>query len=362
MDVGKAQEGSPAEVAPTSHHGNPHDERTCEMDNLKQQVQYLRNRMALYEKTYGVLSENDVVRDNKTALGSPLDPVVIRTPIQICSGRPLTIKSASEISIFDPVRISCTVPVTIEPLWKNEKATVSLCSDINSDFVQGWNKLPDELRVRILGSGIRGVAGHWIQTTLSSSIHEGDFVNGPLVIDDISPARLWKYCLFPYLKMTPEIATLSKEIYYKTNIFHIGAPRTISPRMRGLTTYLRYPSPAVNHYIRNIRMSIDMSPSHWKFLERLAGGAYGFANVNYVQVNLRWSPDVAGQWLQMGNDIPLQNKWEDFVRVIGNGVNFSMAGEVVFHDVLERDQSLMDFRGLKTDMEGEIRGKIRFSV
>ncbi|KAF2875701.1 hypothetical protein BDV95DRAFT_654568 [Massariosphaeria phaeospora] len=189
---------------------------------------------------------------------------------------------------------------------------------LNAMFATGWNKLPDELKVRILEYNL--------QTTR------------------ICGKRAVRKILLPYLRMTPDIATLSKEIFYKTNKFHFNI--TNDEVERGVIHHpmlplliSRPPSQVVAPQIRHLAVTTYLSEATWAVLIEISKGGYGFQALTTLEITI---------------DMSLLNRVRDFWKfaeeVLGEGVSFSCHGHVRF----------VSFTTKEPEVKAEIRSKIRF--
>jgi len=156
---------------------------------------------------------------------------------------------------------------------------------LTTKFALGWNKLPAELKVQILKFNLVRP-------------------NREVVVEEMDMNRY----LRPYLSMGPDIAQLSREIYYKENTFLVE-PRYELPR-RGT---LRYPPPNINHPIRRLHFFIFINRyfiRDWGRLQNLANGRYGFANLQYVWVCFapRYAPEPELDSLEQSDKIRFECK------------------------------------------------------
>ncbi|KAF2875697.1 hypothetical protein BDV95DRAFT_603106 [Massariosphaeria phaeospora] len=115
------------------------------------------------------------------------------TSIQLYSDAPMEI-SSGQISHNLPsdLRIHFTTPVLVTA---PKDLTIWTTLPLGPEFTKGWSKLPDELKVLVLSFNL------------------------------VFRQRIYQYSLpnafLPYLRITPEIARLAKQVYYSDNIFRV---------------------------------------------------------------------------------------------------------------------------------------------
>jgi hypothetical protein len=183
--------------------------------------------------------------------------------------------------------------------------------------------------------------------------------------------------------ITPGLAALAQEAFYTVNTFRLAVdnPRILNGnRDLGPTLQYRlmptfaYPRPSLNHYIKNLELVLCIGHKEWGWLARLAGGAYGFQNVKWVRIYFLWSlcslnytrPGLSKDMF-FRDDSLLRREWDAFMKnTVRNGVKFRAAGLVEFCEA--RTPMLSTKTGIKmsqksqVQMEGELRGKIKFGV
>ncbi|KAF2114313.1 hypothetical protein BDV96DRAFT_94708 [Lophiotrema nucula] len=156
---------------------------------------------------------------------------------------------------------------------------------LSADFATGWNKLPVELKMQIL--------------SYSLTIKK-DFTVMP------TPRMVYFTEYFRYLRMTTEIAEISKKVFYTENTFRCYYEHLRSPTKQ---YSFQYPNPTINSFIRHVEVTVSLrGPA--KFLRKLADGDYGFAKLQTAKVTLdwkvscinapfkfeRWSPELKREW------------------------------------------------------------------
>lgn len=147
---------------------------------------------------------------------------------------------------------------------------------LGADFVYGWHKPPDELKMRMM----RMLA---VNLYLESSIRYSTSINRYDVTEFLR-----------HLKSTPEVARLSRDIYYTSNAFTIEESRHSSTGVhivgngRMTARYMIYQQPSLNTRIRSVTFEIcsfgGMTTTH---IRRFANGDCGFENLRQVKFVIR---------------------------------------------------------------------------
>ncbi|KAF2249417.1 hypothetical protein BU26DRAFT_551148 [Trematosphaeria pertusa] len=259
------------------------------------------------DKTNMDPADKDAAKPSET--GDPLaEPLQLFTPMTIPFGTSLTVTSLTSITVNGPIVIQSTAPITIKPTHATG-VQIALSKDLGADFVHGWNKLPDELKVRILSFNL----------TRTSTF--GYF-------DTMSCLRSLAKGILGYLCTTPEIAGLAREVFYSTNTFRLQPVRYSLPS--GAPTddlVLAYPSRGVNSRIRKLEIRVCLDDDEWPFLERLAEGAYGFENLQYVIVVVDISFVLYSSY---AGGIYTDRRCVNVVDILGDRVRFRNRGELEF--------------------------------
>ena len=288
------------------------------------------------------------------SIGSVANPVHFQTPMRLSNGSSLTLVLSGGLRINGPVLIHSSAPITITPI---DETSVDIASvaDLGSNFVRGWNKLPDELKVRVLSFALHA--------SLATSTRHG-------VVTSDNFRACYRSLLKPRLENTPEIATLAKEAYYNINLVRLSSnQRYLSSHGHGRRLHFRYPSPAVNSCIRRIAVHVNIRPQEWQYLMRLATGTYGFENVARVYIVLLWGHDsISGtesRILRYNDDkSSLLRDWDKFMTdTVGDGVAFKAGGKIV---AIKDKYDIMTKMGVSVEsrirMEEDLKSKITFGV
>lgn len=198
----------------------------------------------------------------------------------------VTIWSASPIRVIRHVLPGRTI--IIEP-----------ASSLGTNFAIGWMKLPVEVKEQILA--------HNLVSAIPKGHIEYDTCYAP-----------WDFgVLLHHLRCTPEIAALSREIYYKRNVFLLE-PEGVDG-YNAVPYNLMYPGPAVGHLVRFIEFKCKLGTRAVQKLEGLSQRQYGFPNLKYLKLTLDAS-------LCLGGDRADFRQW--LHRIIAGGVDFHCKGEM----------------------------------
>ncbi|KAF2635719.1 hypothetical protein P280DRAFT_473632 [Massarina eburnea CBS 473.64] len=227
------------------------------------------------------------VKDEADVQQSPAHrPVKIHHPHQMLRSETIDILSPTPIQVAPGVFISSASPITIT----TSKSAITLLAPterLGTGFGRGWNKLPVELKLHILRYNVSAQEGY-ANTSCSFCempifndkvhvgcpyIRNGKWLNRSCDFDVMKEKKLYRY-----MRLTPEIAALAKEIFYGTHIFEFmyHLPPMLCLRER-------------NRFVRRlnlveISMSENSSPSPWEILSNLSKKQYGFTNLSRIHI------------------------------------------------------------------------------
>ncbi|KAF1958168.1 hypothetical protein CC80DRAFT_502961 [Byssothecium circinans] len=206
--------------------------------------------------------------DKISQLGSSaLNPIELHVPMYLRANTeywfstPGAIQVQRDLRPYQPVAlIAANAPVMLrlsQGRWITSKAPLGCM------FEKCWSRLPDELKLRVLRTQL---------------------------VQSLPVERANKAEFYHYLKMTPEIAALSKDIYYKENTFNIG-PIPLRGQSSlfgdiGLCGPALETRPFVHHL--TFTLGIDPSGMEWRLLKRLANGEFGYTNLVHVEIQVPW--------------------------------------------------------------------------
>jgi hypothetical protein len=199
---------------------------------------------------------------------------------------------------------------------------VTSTASLGASFKDGWVKLPDELKEQILSFNVVDI-----------------------VREDEIPARaatlIAKARLFHHLRSTPEIATISRYLYYKHNVFQLEPTRIRPQPFFAARPALRYPGPSVGHMIRSIHFACAMKRWAWQSLTRFSEGTYGFPNLCFLRITF-----YGGKIFDHGH---LNHDFDDFHDDVAiNELRFACDGELTVSSESTRRSFSRVFLGLET--------------
>ncbi|KAF2634734.1 hypothetical protein P280DRAFT_511720 [Massarina eburnea CBS 473.64] len=147
--------------------------------------------------------------DSKTTADTEVAKVIeLHNQIVLLPPQSIFIRCDSMISIqtndgrgiYEQMLIAAKTPLLI--VASGRGLVCSTTQDLGPKFAAGWNKMPDELKLRILGFAL----------IKEEDINYDHGANVPL-----GWARFKRTLLYKFLKSTPDIARLTTEAYYSNN-------------------------------------------------------------------------------------------------------------------------------------------------
>ncbi|KAF1958166.1 hypothetical protein CC80DRAFT_533990 [Byssothecium circinans] len=259
--------------------------------------------------------------DEVSRLGeSPLTPIKLLTSMHLRANKDYWIHPTSRIRVGDwdkiirpshfpylvatDGRTLCNqLPGIILPSGAMQIRLVESCwlhavGPMGAAFVDGWNKLAVELKVNILNIDLRK----------------------PYKIRyDDHPASLLRL-----LRLTPEMADLSKGFYYKTNTFELKPLQKLATTIRHDLQYkptLRGPPPTVRNLICKVVFKCSVNIKDWELLRTFATGTTGYTGLCHVEIRVEWGSQARAQWAQPGS-------MENVKKALQGYVQFSCAGRI----------------------------------
>ena len=190
----------------------------------------------------------------------------------------------------------------------NRKLNIIPVGPVARGFTRGWLKLPVELKLAILRCNL----------TFSVAIWPSN-VNAVI-----------RNHLLPYLRMTPDIASLAKAVFYQENQFIMQ----FSSSMPGSNTALVKPPMPVRSQLRRIKFLTRLTVPDWQMLRIIAeeGGKAGFTNLVHLQVRCLLK-EAAAEYKRHGhgNNEDTTEVSEDYCHNLrGPQIRFSFDGEVLY--------------------------------
>ncbi|KAF2114315.1 hypothetical protein BDV96DRAFT_647021 [Lophiotrema nucula] len=265
-------------------------------------------------------NNNNTTQPLPTMASTKEEVVEILTPMTIHPGSNLRIFSANPILLrppyTEPFGIQAATPIRLHNTGSIE---VESTAPLDTRFVNGWNKLADELKVQILkhNLGCRPIHHYDARVKVNSK-------------------------LLPHLQMSPDIARLAEETFYKHNTF------VVTPYGSHWDRRFAYPPRRVNTYIRRLSIVTDMD-SDWALLRKLARGDYGFENLRHVTLTYEFGTADTLLGLENGDDERryLDEHW------LSEPIVFHPEGEITLRGSWgepEKDDELLEL----------LRGRIKF--
>jgi hypothetical protein len=163
---------------------------------------------------------------------------------------------------------------------------------------------------------------------------------------------IWnQHALFHHLKMTPEIATLAKRIYYTSSAIGLEV---------GLGFFiwigLKYPSRTVNHLVHRLEVGIRLgNPNQWSQLEKVANGRLGFQNLEHIQVHIC-------EWEFRFKDLTIETSDSIMARIdreCKQYIQFSCHGELIFTPIMGSGGATMS-AAIQQRMQNMLTSRVNF--
>ncbi|KAF2449925.1 hypothetical protein P171DRAFT_440358 [Karstenula rhodostoma CBS 690.94] len=185
--------------------------------------------------------------------------------------------------------ISTRAPVNSLVLYSTQSVQLKPDYNLGPTFVRYWDKLPEELRVNIIAENMKAYPAR----------------QNPRFSMDLFTK------LYPHCRMTPQIARIAMEGFYKHNEFLIQLNSGIPNR---------YPPAPFNDLIRRLHLTMYIRRSQWTFVRNLSEGKLGFAHLKYIGIVVSWHyppQDIDG------------TEWDAFVdETFDHRIEFSCEGEL----------------------------------
>ncbi|KAF2875696.1 hypothetical protein BDV95DRAFT_603105 [Massariosphaeria phaeospora] len=167
-------------------------------------------------------------------------------------------------------------------------------------FAAGWEKLPDELKLRVLGFNLT------FKEPINGKSRKG-----------------WDTFLH-FMTMTPDIANLSQEVFCKTNTFQIycrdGNDNSLRSKRPDILAL--YPKLSVNSIIRRVQLHMNIDSSDVEALRKFTRGDYGIGNLEWITIIVDMKPREC-PWYLIGLS---GREWVE--EVLKEVIHISCAGEV----------------------------------
>jgi len=227
------------------------------------------------------------------------------TTVRIISTAPIKLEFLDdwEYKILPP-----NISVTLNP--SDDETMLSPLLEPRPVFARGWKKLPDELKVQILTFNLGA--------PVSISANDFNFWG----FDFPKSISFDNVCACDYvdnlercLRITPEIADLSREIFWGVNTFEIHIKHR---------KWIYYPPHAAHGYIRHIHVKADISlDTRW--LQHISNLGVKMKKLKTMKITIMW--DLNGSCCMSTMDRKVVNRMKDN---IGKPHVFNCAGSIEF--------------------------------
>jgi hypothetical protein len=241
---------------------------------------------------------------NPAIATEPSPSLELHNPLHFPSNATLGFKltSLSPI-IINGIAIWSSAPIQILRNDTKEELVVKPDGGLGPAFAEGWNKLPDELEVRVLSCNL--VAEEPISFEDTETDADTEHVTN----------------FNHHLRTTPEIASLSREIYYTKNTFFIqassGSRRETTAVQITPTGFMDHPPTAVTSYIRSLELRIPINSLSSRLLTRFINGQYGLQDLRHLRLT------ITVYWFELGD----MDTFDVFMlNIIGEGLEFACNG------------------------------------
>jgi hypothetical protein len=267
----------------------------------------------------------------------PEAPRVYRSlTVDMTNGPPLAVCSP------DPIKINGALVWSPGPIhiMNMEVVNITVTEVLGPEFLRGWNKLPDELKVEVLAHNLT------FETGLSRAAFRS-------IRDNKDGLELETRMLLDHCLMGPDIQALVNEVFYSKNRIYLQTKRHMYGMMEllylplgsllepDMTVY--YPHITKRSFIRRVVLGVHAIEPGWKHVAKLA---QVLPNPKHVTV---WFHDPQDDMKRFPVDC------EKFIKAVGEGTTFSCAGCIVL-------DSEGDVSGKETALGQFLRSKVRFNV
>jgi hypothetical protein len=256
--------------------------------------------------------------------------------VDMTNGPPLVVYSP------DPIKINGALVWSPGPIYimNKEVVKITVTEVLGPEFLRGWNRLPDELKVEVLAHNLT------FETGLSRAAFRS-------IRDNKDGLELETRMLLDHCLMGPDIQTLVNEVFYSKNRIYLQTERHMYGIMEllylplgsllepDMTVY--YPHITKRSFIRRVVLGVYAIEPGWKHVAKLA---QVLPNLKHVTM---WFQDPRDDMKRFPVDC------EKFIKAVGEGTMFSCTGCIVL-------DSEGDVGGKKTALGQFLRSKVRFNV
>lgn len=308
--------------------------------------------------------------DTADYFASTSNPIKLLTPVTLKAHTTIAILSEAPVSVCFGSRlmpashISATSPIQVISPWK---ATIAPCLPLGSGFVQGWNKIPTELKIRILDFNLTQdipVDASAMSEALSPELPSS---RPPCVCMTKEAIRLGErdkdgvaLNYFSHIRSTPEIASLSPEIFYSKNVFLVESKlhglRAATGSYTAIT--LAYPPLSVNKFVRRLMVRLQIGTLQWRWLVHLATGTHGFSNLKELTMEL----DLLHFALRHHRAEDTRAYFvAELTNIVGDGIEIFCNGQLTFNANDRLGRGIERISPHKDYLEGWLRERIIFN-
>ncbi|KAL1608006.1 hypothetical protein SLS60_002945 [Paraconiothyrium brasiliense] len=217
-------------------------------------------------------------------------------------GYSMTPPSAGPGTYCNTTDIYCATPVKVQV---RAKTWLLPHRDLGSAFANGWNKLADEMKLHILSQNLR------FDDCIAESSHE--------------EYKMLRH----HLRMTPEIAVFSKEVFYSRNSMDLNGLDISDP----LDAEVAIPPQIAMPFVSRAQITVRLSRNNdWPVLFACFRILRKFPKFQYLRVVFEWTQNVYVRDLIEDSD---KEKWISVYesRVNPKNVEFGCKGEVIFRGI-----------------------------
>ncbi|KAF1958223.1 hypothetical protein CC80DRAFT_503009 [Byssothecium circinans] len=125
--------------------------------------------------------------------------ITVLLPHNVAGNTTVIVNALHEV-IINGVKLRSATRIYVTPL---ESTTIAPAAPLGSEFADGWKKLPDELKLKVLAHNLVDAEPLSAERCKLEGEHMADVTTN----------------LYHHLRTTPEIAALAKEVFYTENTF-----------------------------------------------------------------------------------------------------------------------------------------------
>jgi len=231
--------------------------------------------------------------------------IEIHWPMDIHRQASFAVYSSQPLNISAPcsMQIHAYTPIRIR---SDSKLTISPAGPATPGFARGWSKLPTELKLEILRYSLLYPSPLW-----------------PANINTVIRREL-----FPYLRMTPDIAEMAKAVFYQENNFTMQFTNSlVFPN-----SILAKPPMSIRPQLRHITFQTRLCEFDWRLLRAMCGeDRAGFTGLVHLKVRYLSGEDAAILELAKGDLVRGPMSFDEcYLMRRGEPVNLPFDGVVTF--------------------------------